>query len=106
MKYLLFSLRTSAITGDNSSKWSGYHKKLGVIKKLSDKEYQSFVEVSNGKDYWSHRFPDGWFIGFNLTVLPDRQEAAKVNKTLDSICGYDDSVDEIVSTGEIKNSLA
>ena len=104
MEYLLFKLRTSAVTGNNSSKWSGYDKTLGIIKKLSNKEYESFLQVSNGKAYWSHRFPDGWLISFTLTILTS-QEAAKINKTLEGVCGYNDVVDEILSIGEIKNSL-
>ena len=79
MKYLLFRLRTSAITGNNSSRWSGYDKEFGAIRRLSDKDYDKFLKISDGKTYWSHRFSDGWFIGFSLELI-DREEAYQIKK--------------------------
>ena len=104
MKYLLFKLRTSAITGNNSSKWSGYDKEFGTIRKLSDKDYEKFLKISDGKTYWSHRFPDGWFISFSLQLL-SREDATKIKKNLEGVCGYDGVVDEILSIGKIEESL-
>ncbi|MHB8281271.1 MAG: hypothetical protein ACYDDE_00535 [bacterium] len=102
MKYLYFQLKTSANTGNNSGKWSGYSKKHGKIIKLSESDFKKFKNTVQNKYFWSHRFSDGWLISFSLNII-DSYKANKIKKTLDGVCGYENIVNEIIKTGEIKS---
>ena len=103
MKIISFQL-TMPNVGSWNGKWTGSESKYYVVKKVSDKYFNSkdhFKDLAEkGRDNWHYSWGDGW--GANVTAeIVDSKEAAKRRKLSKGFCGYEWMVDSIMFYGEI-----
>lgn len=105
MTILSFEL-TMPNVGSWNGKWTGADKKYYVIKKFSDRFFESDLKkLLNGKPSanFYYNFGDGW--GANITMEPvTAKEASKRKKNSKGFYGYEWMVESIIMCGEIKTA--
>lgn len=92
--------------GSWDGNWTGTGSKYYIIKRLSNKFLISkdyFQDlIKNLSDSWYYSWGDGWGANVKAEII-DGTEARKRRRISAGFSGYDWMVQEIISTGKIKN---